>query len=210
MSLWQWNAERGETALLNHDVLHWKHDADRDPAKLDPPGDELRVRQALRFHHSAVDQSVAWATGLGWYIVRRPDVCLLAPTPPPLPLDQFKLTELYDDISEVFANAENAGNSAAWQCQICFDGLQEDHDLVSAHEAFHPRTEASHPGTEKQILHVFHKRCLETWKNQYGSGCPMCKKTLHIKPMEAQWVIGNTRVSARMDTNPFIVNVRDM
>ena len=96
MSLWHRNAESGEIALLNHDLLYWKPDADWDTEKLCLSVDESRVDRALRFPKTHVEASFNWAALLGLRVVQNDEFCILAPRSSPLPLDQSQV-ELCED-----------------------------------------------------------------------------------------------------------------
>jgi hypothetical protein len=88
----------------------------------------------------------------------------------------------------------------AWECKICYNGInigaqgldandssvasneQELKELVSAH--------AGHDGEEGIILHVFHKRCLETHaescnRQHRTQSCPSCRQDLDREPLPA-------------------------
>jgi hypothetical protein len=92
-----------------------------------------------------------------------------------------------------------------WKCSICFSGIEDDRELVSAHDETN--------GGGKRILHVFHKKCLDEWIRRPSSDhdeakCPMCRRDMNPKHLLARWKlehVGNTTVAARTGENPFIV-----
>ena len=77
------------------------------------------------------------------------------------------------------------------------------------------------PGTDtKQVMHVFHKKCLQKWLIR-NLTCPLCKikidpkvdpkplidPKIDPKPSLDYWKLGNTTLAARMGENPFIVGL---
>jgi hypothetical protein len=188
MTLWQQSAGGHDPLTIHHPFLHFTDNL-KHPADLHPP--RSAARRALRFSQSEVDSSLqSWATGLGWRFARSPAGYLVASR------QQVRPTQIQPaapDMSEALA---------AWRCPICQDDMQEDRDLVSAHDA--PK------GSDgKQVLHVFHRHCLNTWHTRDRDSlnpCPICRAKLAPQPPQTRWVPGNTTVQARMDTNPFIVS----
>lgn len=105
------------------------------------------------------------------------------------------------DISHLTASDEQIATALqAWQCKICYNGInigaegfdandstvpsneQELKELVSAH--------AGHDGEACIILHVFHKKCLETHaascnRQRRKHSCPSCRQDMDRKPLPA-------------------------
>ena len=59
-----------------------------------------------------------------------------------------------------------------WHCSICFYGIEDDRELVSAHDE-------TYGEGGKRILHLFHKKCLDIWIRIHSSvhdeaKCPIC------------------------------------
>ena len=105
------------------------------------------------------------------------------------------------DISHLTASDEQIATALqAWECKICYNGInigaqgldandssvpsneQELKELVSAH--------AGHDGEACIILHVFHKRCLETHAESCDlqhrkQSCPSCRQDMDREPLPA-------------------------
>ena len=99
-----------------------------------------------------------------------------------------------DATAALLANTRDAEQLRAWRCGICLDGMEEDtgglRALVAAHA---PTVNGIH------ALHVFHRRCLQRWRDQRRecSGlCPTCKEPLQTEPLLGVWVAGRTTLSA--------------
>jgi hypothetical protein len=196
MVLWRWNADtRGEEKIVHTYV----HSSDRDVR---------HNREALRFTKHDLDGTTGgppadlWLRELGW-AVRRVEIdhgsaeaaesSLVATSPrwqPPLAEDY--------GISALISTDDDKKELDSWACAICMDGIKEDRELVSAHEAH--RLDGG-----RRILHVFHRRCLQKWTN-CNSTCPTCKTAMNRAPLAApRWDPGNTTLKARMGENPFVV-----
>lgn len=99
------------------------------------------------------------------------------------------------DISAIFDTPEGKNELEKWECAICMEGINEGRELASAHEA-HKKQDGS------QILHTFHRKCLQKWNT---GKCPTCKTDIVQKPLLDRWSPANTELKALMGENPFIV-----
>jgi hypothetical protein len=224
MSLWFQGASRP----IDHEFLHVeRYDSDVDaeelhpvsPEELNPPRWTNRVRAALRFLQVKVDGSFAknlWDTQLGW-AVNREDVerenlvCsnIVQHDGRFLLANRRSAPEPGDcDISALLAAAtpDDHERLRAWECAICHEKIDEGTDegrkLVAAHD---PHMTTQPDGTAQELLHVFHRHCLEEWRltnSGCSNRCPTCKKPIHTRPLSEVWSAGTT-LNARMG-NPYL------
>jgi hypothetical protein len=213
MSVWRWNADHNKRMLVRHEFLHgegYNERADQDPGELSPVNNRNEnVQDCLRFSRAEVDRSLEenlWAQ-FGWNVARHADGYVVAWRNEPMQLmhagprrrsDVDKICDRNDDDKLVLEK---------WKCSICFNGIEENRELVSAHDA-------TNIEGGKRRMHVFHKICLDTWirksiDDHNEPKCPICKGDMSLKPLLARWKsvydVGKMTLQASMGENPFIV-----
>ena len=201
MSVWRWNARENENMLVAHQFLYaegYNARADNDPDQLSNVDKEnSKVQKCLRLPRDKIDKSFdqyLWEQFFGFNVARHARgyvVASMLRIPAPAPHDHLQALLRDMQIKETDGHI-----LAEWKCAICLGGLEEGRDLVSAHDALERRGGG-------QLLHVFHKRCLDRWK-VLKAECPFrCEPSLCPRLLETVWKNGTTTLSARMGANPY-------
>jgi hypothetical protein len=186
--------------------------------------------QRFRWHFVQYFPRGEWVPRYFWETAPFGTPHLLAPEPvyqpPHVWIDDPEVNAELDDISDLYADAQaeatenpdsaDAGKIEAWRCSICHEGIVSDDGspgdckLVAAHQ-----DQATDNADGPQTLHVFHRRCLDEWKNNSHLQsddtklCPLCRRDLSMQPLPAVWRPGLTNLGARMRTNVYLVTQAD-
>jgi len=187
-----------------------RREAERERLQLDAEWESKpEVRKYKSYDEGSFDISYLVDRAEGWEVVQRYRTV------------QAPLTESDKDLATALEN---------WECKICCNGInigaehelpaqdtgfasneKELKELVSAHAGHQVHAE----GDQGIVLHVFHKRCLETHakkshEQHRAHSCPSCRLDLDREPLPAavrrSQQIGKITFQMRIGDNPYFIS----